>query len=105
MTNKTKHTPGPWNQHPRVKEDPPKIYGDGCIVAIVDTSAPDYEEREANASLIAAAPDLLAACADMLAAQDKLSEPGYVDDPDTLAHLYRGMEMARAAIRRAEEKS
>ena len=60
---------------------------------------------EEDASLIAAAPDLLAACADMLAAQDKLSEPGYVDDPDTLAHLYRGMEMARAAIRRAEEKS
>ncbi len=54
-----KHTQGDWDLHPTVKEDPPLIYSDGLIVATVDTSAPEAGEREANAHLIAAAPQLL----------------------------------------------
>lgn len=53
------HTPGPWNLHPRIKPEIPVVYKDGCIIATVDTSAPEPGEREANARLIASAPELL----------------------------------------------
>ena len=53
MTNTVKHTPGPWFAHGgiirRVAES------DGVTVAIVDGLS---KEDEANASLIAAAPDM-----------------------------------------------
>lgn len=70
----TQHTPGPW----RVAEEPSKDrnssrtrvyvvraeqtpFGTRPAVATVGTSLHDYETEEANARLIAAAPDLLAA--------------------------------------------
>ena len=70
----TKHTPGPWllagddgksdatayartpvNQNPLYIA---RVYGEGVLAS----SSPGTEERKANARLIAAAPDLLAAC-------------------------------------------
>ena len=56
-----KHTPGLWEQS-------------GCSVYIKDTAKPiclmsgpaEQEEREANARLIAAAPELLEACEEMV---------------------------------------
>jgi hypothetical protein len=61
----TKHTPGPWectiDSHGRGR-----ILGNGCWVATTWTVADDDNNKrypaEANASLIAAAPDLLEAC-------------------------------------------
>lgn len=53
MKNKTTHTPGPWS-----KESPNQDIkaGIGCIFrACLEYP---YEEREANARLIAAAPDM-----------------------------------------------
>ena len=57
-----KHTPGPWRE-----EDGRYVYGASpCNHCIVDTMAAPMiesdEEAQANARLIAAAPDLLEAC-------------------------------------------
>jgi len=51
-TTTAQHTPGPWALHPRVTENPPRIYCRGVIIATVDTSAPDPGEREVNAAFI-----------------------------------------------------
>ncbi len=64
-----KHTPGPWSRESDVNPDGCDYYvlgADGALVA--DTHCPDGlgpvvdGEIEANTALIAAAPDLLAAC-------------------------------------------
>ena len=60
-----KHTPGPWRVQGTRIEYGPFVAGDGFVVAKVfrdpsETGTPN--EWEANARLIAAAPDLLAAC-------------------------------------------
>jgi hypothetical protein len=60
----SKHTPGPWK---KVMDEPYDLRikaGDRgiCEVWLDDAPVPDYnEEQQANASLIAAAPDLLTA--------------------------------------------
>lgn len=53
------HTPGPWEVVDEVC-----IEADGAAVALVDTHElnPGALDADANATLIAAAPDLLAAC-------------------------------------------
>jgi len=59
---KTKHTPGPWHSNNR-PNDTLVLDGDDLIIAgIYMFPAPDREGQEqANAHLIAAAPELLAA--------------------------------------------
>lgn len=55
-----KHTPGPWTQ----EHDGAVVIGRRVVIP-VNGCGPDgvsRKEREANARLIAAAPDLLAAC-------------------------------------------
>lgn len=55
------HTPGPWRAGTKRGHDMTTVYtADGAlIVAQVTTSAPDFDEREANARLIAQAPAML----------------------------------------------
>lgn len=95
------HTPGPW----RVEQETTGIWGAcdpsdnstrgmGYPIAECRTtpsgrwaSGPDYDEAEANARLIAAAPDLLAALEHILAGA--LSLPRFAEDE------------ARAAIAKA----
>ena len=63
------HTPGPWETKPTASLGPRYVVrpeADGPDIAIVY----DHENTEANAKLIAASPDLLAAC---IAMRDKLS--------------------------------
>jgi len=62
-------------------------------------------DPDANARLIAAAPDLLRerdalreVLRAILDAEDMRSEPGCSDDPEALADLYLGLETARAAL-------
>jgi len=51
------HTPGPWDVQDPLGDGPNKwIYADGLYIAEVDG---EREEAEANARLIAAAPELL----------------------------------------------
>jgi len=65
----------------------------------------EREEQEANARLIAAAPDLLAA---LLACVDSMhllaEDAGDVDEWNMGGHAYEAINFARAAIARAEVK-
>lgn len=78
----TKHTPGPWS-FDRDWCRLPTIFGaDGKKIAIVEkTSRNEHtSEQAANARLIEAAPDLLAACVDLtdqlsLLARDAKTNP------------------------------
>ena len=94
------HTPGPWKisrgvdgPDNRVIETP-----DGWGVADAWECA-SVGEMDANAHLIAAAPDLLAALTELLAAVDQYPEvcPTY-EETD---RLVRAEEAARAAIKKA----
>ena len=56
----SKHTPGPWRASELgVLSDKLTSYGNWYVCSLID---PDNEEHKANARLIAAAPELLAAC-------------------------------------------
>ena len=60
------HTPGPWTADEMATEF--TIYGGGLMVADVHKDVMELDdEMRANARLIAAAPDLLAACELMVA--------------------------------------
>ena len=97
-----KHTPGPW----RIKSDPMhfdtlttveggaigvrKPFGVQMIVQVGGDS--DFQEAEANARLIAAAPELLEALKEIIAAADG----------DGWNQLDASFATARAAIAKAE---
>lgn len=59
----TQHSEGPWRLNGQRIEYGPIVAGDGFCVAIVSR---DPVESEANARLLVAAPDLLAACKETL---------------------------------------
>lgn len=99
-----KHTPGPWQYEKMADPNRPTsftIYGPTGRLAVVDTGfagVPGKDEADANGTLIAAAPDLLAACKIALLAFDtmiKFEESRQFCDPGQ-------MVMLRAAIAKAE---
>lgn len=63
-----KHTPGPWMTGESMDRrifglgSPEHVYAEGGARMVADCCRGDRESGEANARLIAAAPDLLAAC-------------------------------------------
>jgi hypothetical protein len=65
MTKAAQHTSGPWVFIPAPNSDPRTRFAirsaDGIVVAIASPlpNSPDFPEREANAHILAAAPDLL----------------------------------------------
>lgn len=68
MSTETQHhTPGPWRLNRQRVEYGPYVAGDGWCVAIV---LRDPVEQEANARLIAAAPELLVALEQLVEAHD-----------------------------------
>ena len=95
-----KHTPGPWH------DDGYRIYGPteeedkrrGRM--IVEYKHVD-DFNDADAALIAAAPDLLAACKAVLAANGLFTLPDYVHDPDT--EWEKAINMMIAATKKAED--
>lgn len=101
----TKHTPGPWHANTPTEEQ----YADGTsireskhgdIVAIVDK--PREGSCIANARLIAAAPDLLAACkVGLEALKDWSDNEGWYDKFDTDERVI----LLRAAIAKAERQA
>jgi len=69
----SKHTPGPWNTDEKDHDDPYqdiRVVGSRrniCLVWMDDAPVKDYnDEQQANARLIAAAPDLLEALKSIL---------------------------------------
>lgn len=87
-----KHTPGPWRQGGGydgiigilAPED-----GDGASKVVCDVF--ERDEQQANAKLIAAAPDLLEALVALLAAKD------------LGAHEFNAIDLAEAAIAKATQ--
>lgn len=89
MTSETKHTPGPWNYSgPCEMTGRYSIFHNGPLAYCGDTTATPGD-GEANARLIAAAPELLALVMDAL------------DDPDVDILGSEWVCDARAAIRKA----
>ena len=93
-----KHTPGPWSINRSKNGYPYQIYAaNGTHVRSVTRwaalSVPALPEGEANAHLIAAAPDLLAACKEI--ATDRWPDLTLQEQADRL-------KRANAAIRKAE---
>ncbi len=105
------HTPGPWEvagelSHLRVNrynsENPNACDGIRQIALVTqgDYEIPHYGEAEANARLIAAAPELLAALDELLASYVSLVNSGDAGswNPETDAEV----KAARAAIAKAK---
>ena len=88
------HTPAPWKATKEWNGESWKIKGNYSIATIIATSKASLEEKEANARLIASAPELLA----MLELATR-----YLEHPDVLA-VTREMVLsrARAAIAKAQ---
>lgn len=97
------HTPGPWKIHPYInnfggRNETKDVGPSGRAVCEVFGAfeAPFGAESEANARLIAAAPEMLEALRTLVAAIS------YNQNPDT---LLRESEFAREVIAKAEGKS
>jgi len=87
----TKHTPGPW----RVEE-----YGNGGAVVIGEARAREViavSLTERNANLIAAAPDLLAACEAFVEAE----HAAILDGQRAFSMYIDAIDAAKAAIAKA----
>ena len=62
----SQHTPGPWSARIYGGWDTPRIWSDEGSIAMIQHHASSPAEGEANAKLIAAAPDLLASVKELL---------------------------------------
>ena len=103
MTARPKHTPGPWTVAASRA-----IFGGGGIpeeIATVRPTRPTSDEAEANARLIAAAPELLAALQNLHAALDKRLPDGRSVNQamprEVFDAFYQPAIRARAAIAKA----
>ena len=119
------HTPGPWTSYPcNLEAYSQVITAKGCMVQIANTGVRGHvamtkevygdrmtygpcEETMANARLIAAAPDLLAALKLAFQALDAIGDEMTVGERYTNAgqYLIDSLNPARAAIKKAEGQS
>lgn len=103
-TPNTKHTPGPWTTEKRVTTEITIRAADKTVIAGArcDSYLPAYES-EANARLIAAAPELLDALETMTGYAEKLLEAaGSIDGlVDSRLNAEYDIEQARAALAKA----
>lgn len=110
--SKAKHTPGPWTAQKGstlvvagtvTKNEPWIIQGDVTCVArtdFTDDTEDDHERRVADALLIAAAPDLLAACKEaMFAWAHGVGSVTTSDDPDVRANADRNTREGKRIMR------
>lgn len=100
-----KHTPGPWTYGGHLfdsrimAEEAPSSWSSRTI-AVVDHT--EDEMGEANAHLIAAAPDLLAACTHALNALERVA---HTVDREELDAVVEVAALTRAAIAKARGES
>jgi hypothetical protein len=92
------HTPGPWEISRGAQNDPFSIEASACTVAHIKTT-PRKWSPEANAHLIAAAPDLLEALEDLISAGAAVHH--YLGQATGKIHA-DALQKARAAIAKAE---
>lgn len=100
---KTQHTPGPWDVEPKG----PRHFvdgADGLTVAYLDRAGVrERAEIEANARLIASAPDLYAALENQVNCWDAMLEHAERLDDSGMAYSCRNaIHHARAAIAKAK---
>lgn len=117
---KNASTPGPWrlwlSEDDRgafmLHGDSPEPHGADMVIAQRHIGTPNGDEGVANARLIAAAPDLLAACKGAVEEfgewegpeEDELDErPDYVAASQARNRAVRAYEALRAAIQNAEQ--
>lgn len=86
----SEHTPGPWRIEPHTQVD--KCFYAGP--ARLDYDDVCHEEQDANAALIAAAPDLLAACLAVAAEHDKYSDVGLATIGKVQAAIAKAIQKA-----------
>ena len=105
MSAETKHTPGPWHNgqgpHNRSRE----IFGpSGWLIADCRTNQRSIKEEEANARLIAAAPEMLEALLEALKVVEIASRycPKSIKNTDRFSLLNIEANSIRAAIAKAE---
>ncbi len=91
----TKHTPGPWKQEGNnIVAD----YTATCGVVASVSAMPNKWETEANARLIAAAPELLEALRDVMGWYDTSDVAHLMTKQGEQAEYQRTLRAARAAI-------
>ena len=95
----TKHTPGPWEVRPSSREGNGSQWRD--IVSLGGAFTPAYvgEALEADARLIAAAPEMAAALKTL--AQEFLLCAGEGVDPTLAGLAEKGLGLCRAALKQA----
>jgi hypothetical protein len=90
----TAHTAGPWKTNISIHPDDQVFDATGVMVADCKWTNHVHTEREANALLIAAAPELLDALKGLLAISDRYTGVGL-----------REVDAARTAIAKAEGRN
>ena len=111
----TQHTPGPWEVSNDHKPSPYIIRQDGRFTGFASVKFHDFlknerarQEQEANARLIAAAPELLAALERLIKSSLAVSDLRHNDQPiddEDWSSLYNDVMDARAAIAKATATS
>ena len=98
----SKHTPGEWTMRPLTNgADVEKIEADGSATLVAAVYGGD--SWPANARLIAAAPDLLEACNEVLAwVALATAEGDPYRNPQSIANAKEDLAKLQAAIRKAE---
>lgn len=92
-----KHTPGPWYVYKQsVRGD------DGNIVALTESDYRTPEQEDANARLIAAAPELLQVCKDELEAIRVWLSANPTPNADVVDGMFISIQKLKAVITRAE---
>jgi hypothetical protein len=98
----TQHTPGPWKVvqsfYPAIKEVSGASFKISCVMWATDLNEEDYQKRDADLALIAAAPDLLEALKEIAA---DYADRFDLDDPSTNPGIKYTIKQARAAITKA----
>lgn len=106
-----RHTPGPWSYHSWQRSDGTRFgietadhrHGLGSIAPNENASTLlTMEQHEANARLIAAAPELLEALRELTRWVDIAIAPNYTAHRPMPEMGEKAMEVARALIRKAE---
>ena len=101
-----RHTPGPWTltleQHDTLG-DAPRWFVRGCEIGLTQHRVVDLDERDdANARLIAAAPELLDALKELRLASLAYGEASDADMDAAFARLLQARNLAFLAIAKAE---
>ena len=97
--SESKHTPGPWEVHKMTSTYQIPIWAESKWIGNIDAGI-DADIAEANARLIAAAPELLEACKEAFGV---LTEPGIMDVDKWKGWRKLTVAKLREAIEQAEK--